>query len=66
MFGKNHNIKLVITNKKKNYLAFKPNYHTTKLFCENLSVTEMKKTTAVMNETVYVSFEIIDISKIPK
>ena len=32
---KNHrNIKLLTTNKRRNYLVLEPNYHTTKLFSE--------------------------------
>ena len=30
------NIKLAVTNKRKNYLVSEPNYHTTKLFTEIL------------------------------
>ena len=40
---KHRDIKLVTTNKKRNYLVSEPNYHTTKLFSENLLVIEMKK-----------------------
>ena len=42
---RNHrDIKLVTTDKKKrNKLVSEPNYHTTKLFSENLLATEMKK-----------------------
>ena len=37
-------IKLVITEKIRNYLVTEPNYHTTKIFTVNLLVTETKKT----------------------
>ena len=33
---KHRDIKLVTTNKRRNYLALEPNYHTTKRFSENL------------------------------
>ena len=33
---KDRNIKLVKTERRKNYLVSQPNYHTTKLFAENL------------------------------
>ena len=36
-------IKLVTTERKRNYLMSEPNYHTTKLFTENLLAIEMKK-----------------------
>ena len=42
-------IKLVTTNKKRNYLVSEPNYHTTKCFSENVLAIEMKKT-KVKNE----------------
>ena len=36
-------IKLVKTEKGKNYLVSKPNYHTTKFFTENLLAAKIKK-----------------------
>ena len=39
---KHRNIKLVKTERRRNYLVSESNYHTTKLFVENLLVTEMK------------------------
>ena len=36
-------IKLVTAERRRNYLVSEPNYHTTKLFTENLLATEMKK-----------------------
>ena len=51
VFGKNmenvrkhRNIKLVTTEKRRNYLVSKPNYRGTKIFTENLLVIEMRKT----------------------
>ena len=50
VFGKtmenvrNHrDIKLVATERRRNYLVSEPNYHTTKSFTENLVAIEMKK-----------------------
>ena len=70
VFGKtmenvrNHrDIKLVTTDKKRNKLVSEPNYHTTKLFSENLLATEMKKTKVKMNKPVYLGMSILDISK---
>ena len=40
---KNGNSKLVTTERRRNYLVSKPNYHTIKFFTENLLVIEMKK-----------------------
>ena len=36
-------IKLVTTERRRNYLVSEPNYHTTKIFTENLLSIEMKK-----------------------
>ena len=36
-------IKLVKTEKGKNYLVSKPNYYTTKFFTENLLAAKIKK-----------------------
>ena len=51
VFGKNmenvrkhRDIKLVITEVRRNYLVSEPNYHTTKFFSERLLTIEMKKT----------------------
>ena len=40
---KHRNIKLVPTERKRNYLVSEPNYHTTKFFTEHLLAIEMKK-----------------------
>ena len=68
VFGKtmenvrNHrDIKLVMTDKKRNKLVSEPNYHTTKLFSENLLATEMKKTKVKMNKPVYLGMSILVI-----
>ena len=37
---KNRDVKLVTTEARRNYLVAEPNYHTTKLFSQNLLVTE--------------------------
>ena len=43
---RNHrNIKLVTTERRRNYLVSEPNYHTTKFFTENVLATEIKKIT---------------------
>ena len=40
---KHRDIKLVTTNKRRNYLALEPNYHTTKCFSENLLAIDIEK-----------------------
>ena len=40
---KYRDIKLVTTERIRNYLVSEPNYHTTKCFTENLLAIEMKK-----------------------
>ena len=43
---RNHrNIKLVTTERRRNYLVSEPNYHTTKFFTGNVLATEIKKIT---------------------
>ena len=39
---KHRDIKLVATEKRRNYLVSEQNYHTAKFFTENLLVIEMK------------------------
>ena len=50
---KHRDIKLVTTYKRRNQLVSEPNYHTTKLFSENLLAIEMKKTKVKTNKPVY-------------
>ena len=40
---KHRDIKLVTTERRRNYLVSEPNYHTTNFFTENLLEIEMKK-----------------------
>ena len=61
---KHRDIKLVTTERRRNYLVSEPNYHTTKFFTENLLVTEMKKTQLVMNKPVYLGLSVLELSKI--
>ena len=41
---KNRDIKVVATERRRNYLVPEPNYHPTKFFTENVIVIEIKKT----------------------
>ena len=61
---KHRNIKLVKTDKKRNKLVSKPNFHTMKLIDNNLAITEMRKVKVKMNKPIYLGLSILDISKI--
>ena len=50
---KQRDVKLIITNKKRNQLASEPNYHSTKWFSENLL--------AITNKSVYLGLSILEI-----
>ena len=57
----NRNIKLVITERRTNYLVSKPNFHTAKFFTKNLLAIEMRKmrkTQIIMNKPVYLGLTI--------
>ena len=54
---KHRDIKLVKTEKGRNYLVLEPNYHTAKFFTENVWVTEMKKPQITMNNPVYLFYQ---------
>ena len=60
---KHRDIKLVITDKRRNQLVSEPNYYTTKWFSENLLAIEIKKTKVKMNKPIYLGLSILDISK---
>ena len=60
---KHRNIKLVTTERRRNYLVSEPNCHTTKFFMENLLAIEMRKTQILMNKPVYLGLSILDLSK---
>ena len=49
---KNRDIKLVTTNRKRNYLVSWTNYYTTKWFPGNLIAMEMKKLKVKMNKLI--------------
>ena len=61
---KHRDIKLVITNKKRNKLVSEPNYHTMNYISRDLSIIEMNKTRVKMNKPTYLRLSILDISKI--
>ena len=61
---KHRDIKLVTTERRRNYLGSEPNYHTTKFFTESLLAIEMKKTEIIMNKSVCLGLSILELSKI--
>ena len=61
---KHRNIKLVTTERRRNYLVSQLNYHTAKFFTEHLIAIEMKKTEILMNKPVYLGLAILELSKI--
>ena len=61
---KQRDIKLVITDKRRNRLVSELNYDTTKWFSENVLAIEIKKTKVKMNKPIYLGLSILEISKI--
>ena len=61
---KHRDIKLVTTERRRNYLVSEPNYHITKFFTEKLLAIEMKKTEILMNKPVYLGLSTLELSKI--
>ena len=61
---KNRDIKLVTTERRRNFLVSEPNYHTKNFFTENVLAIEMKKTEILMNKNVYLGLSIQELSKI--
>ena len=58
---KHRYIKLVTTERRRNYLVSETDDHTTKFFTENLWTIEMKKkkTEILMNKFVYLGISIL-------
>ena len=50
---KNRDIKLVATERRRNYLESEPNYPTTKFFTETLLEIKMTKPEILMNKPVH-------------
>ena len=61
---KHRDIKLIIKEKRKDYLVSKQNYHTTKFFPKNLLAIEMKKTEILMSKPVCLRLSILELRKI--
>ena len=60
---KHKGIKLVTTERRRNYLILQPNYHTTKFFTEHLLAIEMEKTQILVNKPARIGLSILDLSK---
>ena len=52
---KHGDIKLVITERRRNYLVSELNYQTIKFFTEHLLAMGMRKTQILMNKPVYLN-----------
>ena len=70
VFGKtmenvrNHrDVKLIVTEQRRNKLTSEPNYDSCKQFNDDLMAIEMKKTEVLMNKPIAVGQAILDISK---
>ena len=62
---KHKDIKLIATDRRRNYLVSEPNYHMTyTLFSKHLLAIEMKKIKVKMNKPVYLCLSILEISKL--
>ena len=61
---KHTDMKLVTTEKRRNYLVPDPNHHSARFFKENLLATEMRKTETFMNKPVYLGLSILELSKV--
>ena len=61
---KHRDIKLVTTERRRNYLVSEPNFHTTKIFAQDSLVIEMKKTEILMNKSVCLELSTLELSKI--
>ena len=60
--GKHRDIKLVTTERRRNYMVSEQNYHATKFFTENQHTIEKKKIQITMNKPVFLVLSILDIS----
>ena len=61
---KHRDIKLVTTERRRNYFLSEPKFHTTKFFTENLLAIQMEKTEILMNKPVHLGLSMLELSKI--
>ena len=60
---KHRDIKVVATERRRNYFLSEPSYHTTRFFTENLLAIEMRITEILMNKPVYLGLSVLGLSK---
>ena len=60
MIEKNIDIKVVATEKRRNYLVSEPNYHTAKVFTESLIAIELNKKEILMNKPVHLGLSVLE------
>ena len=60
---KRTDMKLVIKERRRNYLVSEPNYHTTKLFTEHLLEIEIKAE-ILINKPIYLGLSILELNKV--
>ena len=60
MIEKNIGIKVVATEKRRNYLVSEPNYHTAKVFTESLLAIELNKKEILMNKPVHLGLSVLE------
>ena len=59
---KHRDVKLIKTERRRNYMVSEPNYHTTKVFTEKVLAIELKKKTEIlMNKPAYLGLSILDV-----
>ena len=59
---KYRDIKLVTTERRRNYLASELNYHITRFFTENLLAIEMQKSEILTNKLIHLGYSILELS----
>ena len=63
--SKHRDIKLVATERRRNYLVLEPIYHTAKFFRETfVSIRNKKKSETLMHKPIYLEISILELSKI--
>ena len=60
---KHRDIKLVTTEKRRNYFVSEANNDTKTFFTENLLAIEMEKTQILMKKSVYLGLSILELNK---
>ena len=59
---KYRDIKLVTTERRRNYLASELDYHITRFFTENLLAIEMQKSEILTNKLIHLGYSILELS----